>query len=64
MSLWHTDWYLIEDDRWKGKWLDTLVTSLTFAAGLIDALVFLALGGVFASFMSGNTLTLGLRIGL
>jgi transposase InsO family protein len=21
MSLWHTDWYLIEDDRWRGKWL-------------------------------------------
>jgi putative transposase len=22
MSLWHTDWYLIEeDDRWNGKWL-------------------------------------------
>ena len=43
---------------------DALVTALTFAAGLIDALSFLALGGVFSSFMSGNTLTLGLRIGL
>jgi uncharacterized membrane protein YoaK (UPF0700 family) len=43
---------------------DTLVTALTFAAGFIDALSFLTLGGVFASFMSGNTLTLGLRIGL
>ena len=21
MSLWHTDWYQIKDDRWKGKWL-------------------------------------------
>jgi putative transposase len=21
MSLWHTDWYLIDDDRWRGKWL-------------------------------------------
>jgi putative transposase len=21
MSLWHTDWYLIEDDRWRSKWL-------------------------------------------
>ena len=21
MSLWHTDWYLIEDDRWRCKWL-------------------------------------------
>lgn len=46
------------------KTRDTLVTALTFAAGLIDALSFLALGGVFSSFMSGNTLTLGLRIGL
>ena len=46
------------------KTRDTLVTALTFAAGLIDALSFLALGGVFSSFMSGNTVTLGLRIGL
>jgi putative transposase len=21
MSLWHTDWYQIKDDGWKGKWL-------------------------------------------
>jgi len=21
MSLWHTDWYQIKDDRWKSKWL-------------------------------------------
>lgn len=42
---------------------DFIVSSLTFAAGFIDALSFLILGGVFASFMSGNTLTLGLRIG-
>ena len=21
MSLWHTDWYQVKDDRWKGKWL-------------------------------------------
>jgi putative transposase len=21
MSLWHTDWYQIKDDRWRGKWL-------------------------------------------
>lgn len=46
------------------KTRDILLTALTFAAGLIDALSFLALGGVFSSFMSGNTLTLGLRIGL
>lgn len=46
------------------KTRDTLVAALTFAAGLIDALSFLALGGVFSSFMSGNTVLLGLRIGL
>ena len=23
MSLWHTDWYLIEDDRWRCKLVDT-----------------------------------------
>lgn len=43
---------------------DSLVAILAFAAGSIDALSFLALGGVFASFMSGNTVTLGLRIGM
>lgn len=21
MSLWHTDWYQIENDRWRDKWL-------------------------------------------
>lgn len=21
MSLWHTDWYQIKDDRWRGRWL-------------------------------------------
>jgi len=46
------------------KTRDTLATALTFAAGSIDALIFLTLGGVFSLFMSGNTLTLGLRIGL
>lgn len=46
------------------KTRDILVTALTFAAGLMDAPSFLSLGGVFSSFMSGNTLTLGLRTGL
>jgi len=53
------------DDNYAGvKTRDFLVSTLTFAAGFIDALIFLILGGVFASFMSGNTLTLGLRIGI
>jgi len=43
---------------------DSLVAILAFAAGSIDAMSFLALGGVFASFMSGNTLTLGLSMGM
>lgn len=43
---------------------DSLVAILAFAAGSTVALSFLALGGVFASFMSGNTVTLGLRIGM
>lgn len=45
------------------KTRDTLVAILAFAAGSTDALSFLAFGGTFASFMSGNTVTLGLRIG-
>ena len=24
MSLWHTDWYLIEDDRWRRQMADSL----------------------------------------
>jgi uncharacterized membrane protein YoaK (UPF0700 family) len=47
----------------NAKTRDTLVAILAFAAGSIDALSFVLLGGVFASFMSGNTVTLGLRIG-
>ena len=42
---------------------DILVAILAFAAGSTDALSFFALGGAFASFMSGNTVTLGLKIG-
>lgn len=36
---------------------------LSFAAGSMDAIAFLALGGVFTSAMSGNTIVLGLAIG-
>jgi len=42
---------------------DTLVVLLALASGSVDALCFLALGGVFASLMSGNAIILGLRIG-
>ena len=42
---------------------DVLVAGLSFASGSIDGLSYLALGGIFASFMSGNTIFLGLRIG-
>jgi uncharacterized membrane protein YoaK (UPF0700 family) len=46
----------------NAKTRDLLVAILAFAAGSTDALSFLVLGGVFASFMSGDTVTLGLRI--
>jgi uncharacterized membrane protein YoaK (UPF0700 family) len=36
---------------------------LTFAAGWVDAMTFLALGKVFSSFMSGNVLFLGIAAG-
>lgn len=42
---------------------DVLVAALAFASGSVDAVCFLALGGVFASLMSGNAIILGLRIG-
>jgi uncharacterized membrane protein YoaK (UPF0700 family) len=42
---------------------DVLVAGLSFASGAVDGLTYLALGGIFASFMSGNTIFLGLRIG-
>ena len=46
------------------KTRDSLEAILAFAAGSTVALSFLALGDTFASFMSGNTVTLGLRIGM
>jgi uncharacterized membrane protein YoaK (UPF0700 family) len=36
---------------------------LSFAAGAMDAIAFLALGGVFTSAMSGNTIVLGTALG-
>ncbi|MFM2305669.1 MAG: hypothetical protein RLZZ367_338 [Bacteroidota bacterium] len=38
------------------------VVSLSFLAGFIDALGFMSLGGVFVSFMSGNTTRLGVGL--
>jgi uncharacterized membrane protein YoaK (UPF0700 family) len=42
---------------------DVLVAGLSFVSGSVDGISYLALGGIFASFMSGNTIFLGLRIG-
>ncbi|MBE7217966.1 MAG: DUF1275 family protein [Caulobacteraceae bacterium] len=39
-----------------------LALALTFAAGATDAVAFLAFGGVFVSFMSGDTTRLGLAL--
>lgn len=39
------------------------LATLSFAAGSMDAIAFFALGGVFTSAMSGNTIVLGLAIG-
>lgn len=39
-----------------------LAMALTFAAGMVDATGFLAFGGVFVSFMSGNTTRLGVAL--
>jgi uncharacterized membrane protein YoaK (UPF0700 family) len=36
---------------------------LSFAAGTMDAIAYLALGGVFTSAMSGNTILLGMALG-
>src|ERR1700754_5086639 len=40
-----------------------LIVGLTAAAGWLDALVFLHLGKVFLSFMSGNLLFVGIATG-
>ncbi len=39
-----------------------LALGLTFAAGMVDATGFLAFGGVFVSFMSGDTTRLGVAL--
>jgi len=51
MSLWHTDWYLIEnddDERWKGKW---------FIAYLYDASRFIAGYGIFDEATTENAIS-------
>ena len=42
---------------------DIGLVALTFASGSADAIAFLGLGKVFSSFMTGNLVFLGLRIG-
>ena len=41
---------------------DLLLKALTVSSGAIDAISFLALGNVFAAFMTGNIAFLGLRV--
>jgi len=49
MSLWHTDWYLIEDDRWSGKWL---------IAYLDDASRFIVGYGIFDEATTENAISI------
>jgi uncharacterized membrane protein YoaK (UPF0700 family) len=49
----------------EAPWLrNLLLVALSFAAGSLDALSFLLLSHVFVAFMTGNTVLLGLGIGL
>ena len=48
MSLWHTDWYQIKDDGWKGKWL---------LADLDDASRFVVGYGVFDESTTHNAIS-------
>lgn len=41
--------------RLYGKWQRVLAIGLAFVAGFVDAIGFLKLGGLFVSFMSGNS---------
>jgi uncharacterized membrane protein YoaK (UPF0700 family) len=41
---------------------DALLLALTWAAGYVDAIGYLALGGVFTANMTGNTVLLGLHV--
>ena len=46
----------------KTRARDLVLLAFTFSSGAIDAISFLALGGVFAAFMTGNVAFLGLRV--
>ncbi len=48
--------------RGWGHWRDVLLLALTWAAGYVDAIGYLALGGVFTANMTGNTVLLGLHV--
>jgi uncharacterized membrane protein YoaK (UPF0700 family) len=41
---------------------DSLLVTLTFSSGAVDAISFLALGKVFSAFMTGNIAFLGIRL--
>ncbi len=49
MSLWHTDWYQIKDERWHGKWL---------IAYLDDASRFIVGYGLFDDATTDNALSI------
>ena len=53
----------VETSSSLSKQLHFSLLALTFVAGWVDAMTFLALGKVFSSFMSGNVLFLGIGIG-
>src|SRR5262249_46555433 len=44
------------------RFRDLMLLALTWAAGYIDAIGYLALGGVFTANMTGNTVLLGLHV--
>jgi uncharacterized membrane protein YoaK (UPF0700 family) len=46
----------------KTRARDLVLLAFTFSSGAIDAISFLALGGVFSAFMTGNVAFLGLRV--
>ena len=47
----------------KSKSLSVLMLALTLATGLVDAVTFLGLGGVFVALMTGNLVFIGFAMG-